>query len=72
MKMMCTQGFKGCLSCGCEMDSGKGTCLMCGQPLNHRSLLRIIITDLKARAARSIGPVTARDRETLSESRLVA
>ena len=70
--MMCTQGFKGCLGCGCEMDSGRGSCMMCGQALNQRSLLRILINSLKSRAVQSIGHEPVRSHDTLAEPRCVA
>lgn len=41
--------FRGCLRCGCELEGGIGSCLMCGQPLSHRrSWLRVLAESLEA------------------------
>lgn len=46
--------------------------MMCGQALNQRSLLRILINNLKSRAVQSIGHEPVRSRDTLTEPRCVA
>ena len=71
--MMYLWQFKGCLRCGCELESGTGLCLMCGQPLNHRrSWLRAIAQALEGQIEGPCGPVPSRDDKVLSDPHLSA
>ncbi|TAJ08004.1 MAG: hypothetical protein EPO61_11205 [Nitrospirae bacterium] len=69
--MMYFWRFKGCLLCGCELESRTGFCLMCGQPLNRRrSWLRVLAESLEAQIEGPGGPAVPRDRTVVSDQQL--
>lgn len=60
--------FRGCLRCGCELEGGTGSCLMCGQPLSHRrSWLRVLAESLEAQIDGSGGAAVPQDRQVVTE-----
>ncbi len=69
--MMYLWQFKGCLRCGCELESGAGLCLMCGQPLNRRrSWLRVLVESLKAQIDGPDGATIPPGRTVVPEQHL--
>ena len=71
--MICLWQFKGCLRCGCELESGTGLCLMCGQPLNRRrSWLRVLVESLEAQIEGPGGATIPPGRKVVPERHLPA